>query len=352
MGAVDGHVARYDDYDGYGKPVLLPLEENEYLACVEGGADSVYIDEATISLSRSINLRKQFIAPQAYLEIHVGRSEFERYVEKLLSGSGINHMNLTIVTEQGRVLYGNGQIPDIGERTWTRNDGKMSMVQKIFSGDLTICYNIPTAVYYQRLIAFVAASAAFSTVMILLVVLVTYRVSKSMARPIAALSNQLEQLDLSGKTPFHKVDAEIYELDLMVETVAIMKERFPKSQVHIDIPMELMSCRIPKLVLQPLCESSYKYAGQTDTEIWLRGTVTDQCWRVQVRDNGPGIRPNKIEEILTCCREVARNGKALSASIDGMGLVNIYARLALFYREDFVFEIDSRAGVTIGGRRA
>lgn len=30
------HVSRYDDYDGYGKPVLLPLDGNNYLACVEG----------------------------------------------------------------------------------------------------------------------------------------------------------------------------------------------------------------------------------------------------------------------------------------------------------------------------
>lgn len=437
------HVSRYDDYDGYGKPVLLPLDGNNYLACVEGGSESVYIDEATIALSRSINLRNQFSVPQAYLEIHVGKSDFEQFLQKLLNGARSDQMSLSIVTEQGQVLYGDGVIPDTVEGQWGQNDGKMSMVQRIFSGGLTVCYNIQTPVYYRKLIVFVAAAVAFSTGMMGLVVVVTYRVSKSITRPIDALSNQLKQLDLSGKTPFHKVDMEIYELDLMAQTVekmneklgdtlqdmvtartaemqshlmalqsqmqphflyntlaiisslseqgnreavsrmcsdlskmlryvsakedngvtvyeevcflnsyvAIMKERFPKSQVHIDIPMELMSCRIPKLILQPLCENSYKYAGQPDTEIWLQGTVTDKCCRLQVRDNGPGFRPDKIEEILTRCREVTRNGKALSASIDGMGLVNIYARLALFYRENFLFEIDPQRGITIGGGR-
>ena len=440
---IDGHVPRYDDYDGYGRPVLLPLDGNDYLACVKGGANSVYIDEETISLSRSINLCNQFIAPQAYLEVHVGRSEFERYVEEMLSHSGTDHMSLTIVTEQGRVLYGDGRIPNVRENIWTRNDGDMSMVQRIFSDDLTVCYNIPVAVYYQRLITFIAAALLFSVGMMALVVLVTYRVSKSMTRPIAALSHQLEQLDLSGKTPFHKVDTEIYELDLMAQTVAemnkklsdtlrdmvatqttemqshlmalqsqmqphflhntlavigslseqgnreavsrmcsalsemlryvsareddgvtlyeevcflnsyvaIMKERFPRSRVHIDIPMELMNCRVPKLILQPLCENSFKYAGRPDTEIWLRGSITDRCWQIQVRDSGPGFQPDKVEEILRRCQEVTQSRTALSASIDGMGLVNIYARLSLFYQADFVFEIDPVSGVTIGGGR-
>lgn len=443
VGSVDGHVSRYDDYEGYGKAELLPLKGNEYLFRVEGGRESVYFDEETICLSRSINIRNQFTAPQAFLEIHVGRSDFERYLEKLLSGSGIDHLNATIVTEQGRVLYGDGRIPEIPAGKWERNNGDMSMVQRIFSNDLIICYNIPTSVYYEQLIAFVVASVLFSAGMMVLVALMTYRVSKSITRPIAALSSQLEQLDITGKTPFHKVDTEIYELDLMAQTVsemnqnlsdalqdivtaktaqmqsqlmalqsqmqphflyntlavigslseqgnpeavkrmcsdlskmlryvsakedegvtvyeevcflnsyvAIMRERFPRSRVHIDIPLELMGCKIPKLILQPLCENAYKYAGQPDTEIWLHGTVSDQCWRVQVRDSGPGFRPEKIEEIMRRCREVMENGQALSASIDGMGLVNIYARLALFYREDFVFAIDPNDGVTIGGRR-
>lgn len=443
VGAVEGHVSRYDDYDGYGKPVLLPLEGNDYLARVEGGADSIYLEEETISLSRSINLHNQFIAPQAYLEVHVERGEFEQYVETLLSGSGIDHMRLTLVTKQGRALYGDGVIPDLKEGTWSKHDGDMAMVRQIFNGDLTVCYSIPTSVYYQRLIAFVVAAVVFSAVMLLLVILMTYRASKSMTRPIAAMSNQLEQLDLTGRTPFHKVDTEIYELDLMAQTVAnmneklgdtlqdmvtartaemqshlmalqsqmqphflyntlavigslseqgnpeavtrmcsdlskmlryvsakadngvtvyeevcflnnyvaIMKERFPRSQVHIDIPMELMSCKIPKLILQPLCENSYKYAEKPDAEIWLEGTVTDTCWRVQVRDSGPGFTTEKIQEILARCRDVMHDGRALSTSIDGMGLVNIYARLALYYREDFVFEIDPENGVTIGGRR-
>lgn len=443
VGSVDGHVSRYDDYDGYGKAELLPLEGNEYLSRVEGGRESVYFDEETICLARSINLRNQFTAPQAYLEIHVGRSDFERYLEKLLSGSGIDHLNATIVTEQGRVLYGDGRIPEIEEGKWERSSGDMFMVQKIFSSDLTICYKIPTSVYYEQLIAFVVASVLFSAGMMVLVALMTYRVSKSITRPIAALSSQLEQLDITGKTPFYKVNTDVYELDLMAQTisemnqnlanalqdivtaktaqmqsqlmalqsqmqphflyntlavigslseqgnpeavkrmcsdlskmlryvsakeddgvtvyeevcflnsyVAIMRERFPRSRVHIDIPLDLMGCKIPKLILQPLCENAYKYAGKPDTEIWLHGTVSDKCWRVQVRDSGPGFRPEKIEEIMRRCREVMENGQALSASIDGMGLVNIYARLALFYREDFVFAIDPNDGVTIGGRR-
>ena len=441
VGEVDGQVSRYDDYNGYGKPVLLPLDGNEYLARVEGGADSVYLDGETIALSRSINLHNQFRSPQAFLEIHVERGEFERFLEKLLHSTGADQMRLTIATEQGRVLYGDGAVPEIEEGTWVRRGGTMSMVQRIFAGGLAVCYSVPVAVYYQRLISFGAAAAAFSVGMLLLVIVVTYQVSRSMTRPITAMSVQLEQLDLSGRAAFHKVDTDIYELDLMAQTVAnlneqlsdtlrdmvtvrtaevqsqlmalqsqmqphflyntlavigslneqgnaravsrmcsdlskmlryvstreeqgvtvyqevcflnsyvaIMQERFPRSQVHVEIPMELMMHKTPKLILQPLCENSYKYAGRPDTEIWLEGSMDADSWRICVRDNGAGFSPEKIREILERCRTVAQNSQALSSSIDGMGLVNIYARLSLFYQARFVFEIDPGKGITIGG---
>ena len=66
-------------------------------------------------------------------------------------------------------------------------------------------------------------------------------------------------------------------------------------------------------------------------------------------DNGEGFSEEKAAEILKRCEEVQEHSKSLSVEIDGMGLVNVYARLQLFYKEDILFRM-SREGIEIGGR--
>lgn len=141
------------------------------------------------------------------------------------------------------------------------------------------------------------------------------------------------------------------EINFLKNYTMIMKERFPSAEVHIDIPLELMDVRVPKLIIQPLCENSFKYAGRNDVHIWVKGYVTDDSWRVRVMDSGPGFTKEKIEAIMNRCRHLLNEKETRSVGIDGMGLPNIYSRLALLYNSDFTFSIDEKNGVTIGGKR-
>jgi two-component system sensor histidine kinase YesM len=131
----------------------------------------------------------------------------------------------------------------------------------------------------------------------------------------------------------------------------IMQERFPSSELEINIPLEMMQIRVPKLILQPLAENAFKYSGRTDTCITVQGHVSDEQWIIDVTDNGAGFNEEQTDAIKRKTDEVEKDPSALSAKIDGMGLVNIYSRLKLFYREDMLFRISPGSGgkVEIGG---
>ncbi|MDU7030304.1 sensor histidine kinase [Robinsoniella peoriensis] len=132
--------------------------------------------------------------------------------------------------------------------------------------------------------------------------------------------------------------------------VDIMKERFPNAQVDSDIPLEMMNIRVPKLIIQPLVENSFKYCNRSKPHIKIAGELRDgRCWSIKVSDNGAGFSDSKVEEILKKCEESMDGVNSLSTKIDGMGLVNVYVRLQLFYREEVVYEINQE-GIVIGGK--
>lgn len=130
--------------------------------------------------------------------------------------------------------------------------------------------------------------------------------------------------------------------------VDIMKERFPNARVEIDVPLEMMDISVPKLILQPLVENSFKYCNRSQPYIRVQGEMSDEGeWRVKVTDNGEGFSEEKAEEIRRRCAESMEGVNSLSTKIDGMGLVNVYVRLRLFYRSDVIYQI-GKEGIEIG----
>ncbi len=131
--------------------------------------------------------------------------------------------------------------------------------------------------------------------------------------------------------------------------VDIMRERFPNAQVELDIPLEMMDVRIPKLTIQPLVENSFKYCNRSRPQIHVYGRVLEEGrWVIQVSDNGEGFSEEKRKEIMDKCRRSMEGVKSLAAKIDGMGLVNVYVRLQLFYRENAIYKIYDKK-IEIGG---
>lgn len=90
------------------------------------------------------------------------------------------------------------------------------------------------------------------------------------------------------------------DIEYINDYLLLQKMRYNRRlNYHIDIPEELMSCRIPKLLLQPVVENSLVH-GMADTPSI---SVTIRAWReldrlkLCVEDNGSGITGEKLEEL-------------------------------------------------------
>jgi len=143
------------------------------------------------------------------------------------------------------------------------------------------------------------------------------------------------------------------EISHIKDYVYIMKERFPQTEVEYNLPIELMDIIIPKLVMQPLVENSFKYCNRLNCKIKISGYIEGQKWRIAVSDNGIGFSDEKINEVMAKCENSLKNYRIHSLEIKGMGLANIYSRLKIYYGEDMIFKIynndDEGSTVEIGG---
>lgn len=119
----------------------------------------------------------------------------------------------------------------------------------------------------------------------------------------------------------------------------IEKFRFcDKFQYSVSIDEKLLHYKVPKMSLQPLVENACKHGMQA-----IRGmgavricvAMVKEGLRVQVEDNGTGMDPLKLDEVV---RNITGR-EELSASI---GIRNVYRRLKLYYGEEVLFHIESR----------
>ena len=438
----------YQDYHGFGAPILLHSSANPYLGSIAHGSQSNYISTPVITLARSISKNNAFTKPQAMLEVHIDQSAFSSYMRKLVGNTNANSMHIAVFGTNGDCFYGDTAFSSIpldklngASKQWTRYGGYMVRLDTILNGNGWVYYQIPEAAYYSKLVNFLVGTIASFSLLSGVMFFLTHSISKKITRPISQLCSELRSLDLMLLQDIGHVDTNLLEINLIAQTVedmgtrlsasmqeiviaktselqmrlmalqsqmqphflyntltvisslceqgntssavnmcyslsqmlryvsskeangvflyeelnfldhyiTVMSERYPQTSVSIDIPLEMMDFRIPKLILQPLCENSFKHSAKNDVRIWISGRTQNDSWTVNIRDNGPGFSSEQISEILTRCKAAYNAQEVLSTSLDGMGLVNIYARLALFYHNQFVFSITERDGITIGG---
>jgi two-component system sensor histidine kinase YesM len=147
------------------------------------------------------------------------------------------------------------------------------------------------------------------------------------------------------------VQEEIEYLNLYFK---LLKYRYEhKLEYSIELDAKIMDKELPKIVLQQVVENSIMH-GYTNSNRVINIEVTGYCdenkWYIKVHDNGDGFGENVIEEIYEKCRQakakLSEERKNVEMEIGGMGLVNTYARLFLFYNESLIFELNSSEGGT------
>ena len=146
------------------------------------------------------------------------------------------------------------------------------------------------------------------------------------------------------------------ELEHLRSYIYLIKVKYgERIQFHINIDDSLSPIKVPRLLIQPLVENCIKYALNVDPPwvIHITGYIKDSCWIIQVKDNGSGFPPDFLDSFHKKVLEIDWKKPLPELSINGMGILNLYMRLFLKYKQDLIFSLDNLPGngacVTIGG---
>ncbi|WP_246309699.1 sensor histidine kinase [Paenibacillus alginolyticus] len=116
-------------------------------------------------------------------------------------------------------------------------------------------------------------------------------------------------------------------------------------QVVIEEDPAAKDFMIAKFIIQPLVENAVKYSLEKDgvAQVTLRTQVMDDRLLICVKDNGIGMSPELVQDLLT---EIKTGDSVAILSSEGqsIGLRNVLSRCRLNYGEQFHLGLHSRLG--------
>lgn len=143
------------------------------------------------------------------------------------------------------------------------------------------------------------------------------------------------------------------ELAHVKNFVAIQQIRFDNGfRFEMDVPEELYSCRILKMILQPLVENAL-YHGllhcNAGSSIYLSARKENKIIYFTVKDDGVGMASETLEQLQKLLEEKPKFGELSQHANESIGLKNINARIRLYYGEDYGLSVKSeqRCGTTV-----
>lgn len=131
------------------------------------------------------------------------------------------------------------------------------------------------------------------------------------------------------------------EIKYLESYLRLLKTRYEdKLSYEINIDDNAWDEQIPKLIIQPVVENSikYTYRSQQYLDIKVNIKLLEKDILIEIRDNGPGISQNRLEEI----KENMKNYN----SKQGIGLYNINKKLDFLY-DEYEFDISNDEGLKI-----
>lgn len=159
------------------------------------------------------------------------------------------------------------------------------------------------------------------------------RTKPEQAREVIVLLGDFYRHNVRQEAQFHTVREEQKHVQAYL---SIEKARFGhKLQMEFDVEPGTEDLLLPPLVLQPLVENAVKHGLLAKEEggiIRLNIRRTLEELKIQVSDNGVGISPTKLRNLL--------HGE--SSFNSGIGLINVHQRLIGLYGRGL--EIESKPG--------
>ncbi len=129
------------------------------------------------------------------------------------------------------------------------------------------------------------------------------------------------------------------EIDFVKSYVEVQKIRYPDSFfVLYDIEDEILSEKIPPLIIENFVENSVKYSQKNrETEIIVIVKKQDEYLRISICDNGRGIEREVLDKI--------ESGEPYTKDgVTHIGIYNCIKRLKLFYENSAKFSVTSDVG--------
>ncbi len=160
---------------------------------------------------------------------------------------------------------------------------------------------------------------------------------------MAAKLGKLFRYSIDREKEWVNVEKECEYIKLYVE---VMKYRYPKLTLELQIEDQVREWRIIKLLLQPIVENSILHGivpnGQEGViRIAIKGIVEmggDMLF-IQIRDNGIGMDPECLKKLKAAMIGTEGQDKV------GMGIRNVYERILLTYTKGGIsFDIESEVG--------
>ncbi|WJM09801.1 sensor histidine kinase [Paenibacillus sp. PK1-4R] len=113
------------------------------------------------------------------------------------------------------------------------------------------------------------------------------------------------------------------EIKLLINYLDIQKLRNGRIEYHIDIPEDMLSQSVPRLMLQPMVENSVIHGvakSYSSGEIRITGERLNGFGRIYIDDDGPGLSPEQYEALNLKMQEPLQEEM-------GCGLWNTHQRI-------------------------
>jgi two-component system sensor histidine kinase YesM len=131
------------------------------------------------------------------------------------------------------------------------------------------------------------------------------------------------------------------ELEHIRNYLILQKMRYKnKFEFEIEAQEETLPYKTVKLILQPIVENAIYHGIEFMVDegfIHISVAIVDGKMLFQVKDNGVGIPPQKLEHLLT--------GQVTSEKSSGVGFKNVHERIKLFFGNEYGLEVESELEV-------
>jgi two-component system sensor histidine kinase YesM len=136
------------------------------------------------------------------------------------------------------------------------------------------------------------------------------------------------------------------EMTLVTSHIHIQQIRFgDRFRVTYNIPEQLLACKVPKMILQPLVENAIFHGIEPRIDNGLLEVSVEQSANelvISIKDNGAGIEEDELRALqakLSIVQDLTKDERT------NIGLINVNNRIKLNYGDEFGITITSKVQV-------